>query len=444
MKRGWWVVGAVAVVVVALMAWNATRPEATVEVVRPVRHPIRAFVEEQARTELPQDYLIAMPISGWLEPILLREGDAVTAGQVVAHLDTADIASRVEQIEHRIAALDADLRKNADNRLEDHMLVQVEAVVKAMDETVAASEAKLDAMAAIVDFTQEELRRMKAVSEADAAATKELLAAETEYRRAVAEHRSDALELAAHKTLQAVSYIGPQFVRDYVDQKKFKHERIQNELAEARAALEMEKRNLERAEMTSPVDGVVLQRHQTRRQYLTAGAPLLTIGRLDEMEVIAEVLTERATRIDPGAAVEVYGEAMTNGPIPGRVLRVYPMGFESISSLGVEQQRVNVAIGLDERPPRLGAQFRVNVRIIYDEAAGALTLPRTALYRGKDGGWRVMTVDGGVTREHEITVGIMNDDEAQIVSGLDQGASVLARPSREIEAGMRVAVETRE
>lgn len=442
MKRGIWILIAIVVVVGGLIAWSTTRPDASVEVVTPARQTIRAFVEEQARTELPHDYLIAMPINGWLEPISLREGDAVSAGQVLARLESADIESRVDQIEQRIAALQTDLRKNADNRLEDNVLVQVEAVVKATNETVAASEAKLEAVEAVMEFAEAELRRLRNISEADAASSRELRVAETDYRKARAEYRSDALELAALKTLEAVSYIGPQIIRDYVDRKSFDRDRLENELAEAQASLAIEQRNLARAAITSPVDGVVLERHQTRRQYLSAGTPLLTVGRLEEMEVIAEVLTERATRIAPDDRVEIYGEAIEGGPIGGRVLRVYPSGFEKISSLGVEQQRVNVAIALDERPPRLGVEFRVNVRIVYDAAEDALTLPRTTLYRGADGGWRVMTVEVGVTRERDVKVGIMNDDRVQIIDGLTEGAAVLARPSREIEAGMRVAMES--
>ncbi len=74
---------------------------------------------------------------------------------------------------------------------------------------------------------------------------------------------------------------------------------------------------------------------------------------------LAEVLTQRATRIAAGDPVEVHGQAISDGPINGRVLRVCPAGFKKISSLGVEQQRVKVAVKLDRPPQRLGVGFRV-------------------------------------------------------------------------------------
>jgi HlyD family secretion protein len=380
-----------------------------------------------------------MPINGWLQPIELREGDAVGAGQVIARLDTADLRDRVVQAEKQIAVLETKIRETQDHRLEDNALVDAEATVKAIDETVQAAEAKLEAARAVMDFAKSEVERYQQLVETNAAADRERRQAETEYRKARAGFQSDGLELAALKTIAAVSYIGPKFIRDYKDRKSFKKETYEKQLEEAQAALEIEKRNLERAEIKSPVDGVVLERHQTRRQFLSAGTPLLTLGRLEDIEVTAEVLTERATRIKTGDPVEVFGEAIVNGPIGGQVLFVYPAGFKKISSLGVEQQRVKVAIKLGQRPERLGVGFRVYVRIFHDEADNALTLPRTALFRSEKGAWQVMLVQDGRTELRTVELGLMNDDLAQITNGLSEQDLVAAHPSREITAGMRVA-----
>ena len=331
MKKGWLVIVLIVVGVAAFTVWRSKQPDAVVTVIHPHVGTIRAYVEELAVTELPHDELIAMPISGWLERIELREGDAVGKGQVVARLETHDLIDRVGQAEQRLAVLESRIRENQDHRLEENALVEARAVVKAIDETVRASDAKLEASHAVTDFAKSELQRLKNVREADAAADREVREAETEWRRTEAEYRSDALELAALKTIAAVSYIGPKFITDYIDRKTFPLEVYNNQLAEARAELEIEKRNLARAEIKSTIDGVVLERHQTRRQYLAAGTPLLTLGRLEEMEVIAEVLTERATSIARDNPVDVFGEAVGDEPVPAKVSRVYPAGFKKIS-----------------------------------------------------------------------------------------------------------------
>lgn len=443
MKKTWLIIVVIVAIIVVLTVWNSLQAEATVEVTSPKVQTIRAFVEEQAVTELPHDYLISMPIAGWLKPIRLREGDEVKKDEIVAQLETDDLSDRVVQAEQRIAVLETQINETSDHRLEANALIEAKATVKAIDETVQAAEAKLEASKALLDFTRTELKRMKDLIERTSASDREVREAELEHRRARAEYQSDTLELAALKTIAAVSYVGPKFITDYIDRKTFTLEQRRKEKIEAKTQLEIEKRNLSRADVRSPIDGVVLTRHETRHQYLAAGTPLLTIGRLDDMEVIAEVLTERATRIRPGDEVEIFGQALPEGPIPGHVLRVYPSGFKKISSLGVEQQRVKVAVKLDRRPEFLGVDFRLYVRIFYEQADNAVTVPRTCLFRDADGGWNVMVVESGKTEHRSVEVGLMNDDLAQITKGLTSKDTIVTRLSHEIEPGMRVETITR-
>ncbi len=434
-----WVVGVLLVVLVALgWLWVRSQPQAVVEVVRATRKSIRAYVEEEAVTELPQDHLISMPISGWLEPITLREGDSVQAGQVVARLETDDLKDRVTQAEQRVAILESQIRETEDNRLEENLLVQAEATVKALDETVKAAEAKLKASEALREFARAELERQKRLFEARATPERELREAELQCQQAEAKFRSDSLELAALKTIAAVSYIGPKFVRDYMDRKSYRLEQLRKELVQAKAELEMARRNLRRAEIRSPVDGVVLKRFQTRRQYLLAGTPLLTIGQLDQMEVVAEVLTQRAPLIAIGSPVEIFGEGLNGTVLKGQVVRIHPAGFKKISSLGVEQQRVKVVIKPERRPPSLGVGFRVYVRIVYDRSDRAVVVPRTSLFRDARGRWHVLVVQSRRVVDREVAVGILNDEEAEVRHGVEPGELVVLHPSSEISAGMQV------
>jgi HlyD family secretion protein len=440
MRTRWILILVVLALLAGLLIFRAARPAATLSVIRPHRGAIRAYVQELATTRLPQDYLIAMPIPGWLNPIDLREGDPVRKGQVIATLDTADLKDRVKQVEERIAALRAHIAKVSDDTMETDALVQAEAVVKAMDETVKAAEAKLLASKAVADFAREEVDRFQKLAKGNAIAERDLHAAETNWRKASADYQGDQLNLVALKTLDAVSYVTPKLIRDYIAKKQYDKQAYERQLLEATAALQIENRNLERATIASPIDGIVLQRHETRHQYLQPGTPLLTLGNLDTLEVVAEVLTERAMHVSPGDPVEITGEGLPDGPIAGKVLRVYPAGFKKISSLGVEQQRVDVTIAPEKRPPTLGVNYRVEVRIFYGNVQDALVLPRTSLFRGAQGDWMVMVVRRGYTELQPVQVGLMNDDEVQVLQGLSADEAVVARPSREIEPGMRVAV----
>ncbi|CAE7544950.1 yknX, partial [Symbiodinium sp. CCMP2456] len=116
------------------------------------------------------------------------------------------------------------------------------------------------------------------------------------------------------------------------------------------------------------------------------GTPLLELGAPSDLEVEVDVLSSDAVAIQPGDRVilERWGGAR---PLEGRVRLIEPAGFTKVSSLGVEEQRVNAIIDLVDPPDQrrdLGDGFRVEARIVTDEAKDVVTVPASALFRQGD------------------------------------------------------------
>jgi HlyD family secretion protein len=110
-----------------------------------------------------------------------------------------------------------------------------------------------------------------------------------------------------------------------------------------------------------------------------------------------------------------------------------------ISALGVEEQRVNVLIDFVEEPPdQLGDGYRVEVRMIVSEAKDVLKVPVGSLFRDGES-WAVFTIDGeGRAHVQRVEIGQRNDLEAEITSGLEEGAGVILHPPETIAEGVRV------
>ncbi|AXE66413.1 hypothetical protein BBF93_12365 [Hyphomonas sp. CACIAM 19H1] len=96
-------------------------------------------------------------------------------------------------------------------------------------------------------------------------------------------------------------------------------------------------------DIRAPVTGRVLRVMQESEAVIAAGAPILEIGDPASLEIVAEYLSDDAVRIAPGAPVriEAWGG---EAPLEGRVRMVEPFGFRKVSALGIEEQRVNVII----------------------------------------------------------------------------------------------------
>ena len=84
------------------------------------------------------------------------------------------------------------------------------------------------------------------------------------------------------------------------------------------------------------------------------------------------------------------------GVLSGRVRRVEPAAFTKISTLGVEEQRVNVLIDVTSPPehgPRLGDAFRIDARIVVFTQTTTTIVPAGALFRRGDP-WFVYVLEG--------------------------------------------------
>ncbi len=98
----------------------------------------------------------------------------------------------------------------------------------------------------------------------------------------------------------------------------------------------------------------MLRVHQESEALVAAGTPLIEVGNPEQLEVVADLLSTDAVKVQPGFAVDFSGWGGDTS-LRGRVRLVEPAGFTKISALGVEEQRVNVLIDFDDARRRAGS-----------------------------------------------------------------------------------------
>jgi HlyD family secretion protein len=442
-----WLIAAallVGVVLLALLSGGCS-PAVTVETAPATVGPIREFIDEQAKTRLPTTHLITMPAAGRIEAIALTEGATVRRGDVVAQLVPRDVELAVNQARAAVDRLAASIRENDDVNVERTGYRQAEQFVTSMARTVEAAFERVKAGLARLDYTESNLARIATLAAGGAQSQDDLERARLQRLESGFDLQQDRLVHAAMTAMQAATDMMPTMIQQYIDRKRITGEALREQKAEADARLEQALQDQQRAQMRSPVDGVVLQRHVSNERFLPAGERLLEIGSLDEMEIEAEVLTLDVVAAKVGDRVEIYGAAIGPTPAHGTVARIYPAGFTKVSSLGVEQQRVLVIVRFDEgelrrllTERRLGVGYHVRVRIVTAAKDGALVVPRAALFRSNQSGWQLYVVRGGRAVLQPVEVGLMNDEQAEILSGLEADEPVVIAPESTLADGVRV------
>jgi HlyD family secretion protein len=390
-----WTMAAVVVGLLAVVVFRGSPVPA--DIVEVARGHLQVTIDREGRTRVRDRYVVSAPVAGRVLRIPLQPGDPVIGGQTL-------VATFLPELP---PLLDARTRAEADARMR-----AAEADLRQAKAAQAGSEARLGLARKQRDRVAELLREALAppsdldAAEAEARAQAEAATAAAEGARA-AQHQLDA----ARASLIATADSGGRAGRSLA--------------------------------IRAPVDGVVLERLHESESVVSAGEPLVTIANPADLEIIADYLSTEAVQIRPGmpAAIDRWGGDQL---LRGHVRRVEPFAFLKVSALGVEEQRVNVVLGLDDPPGvwrSLGDGYRVEVRVVLWDRPDVLKVPTSALFRrGND--WTVFVVQGGRVRLRAVAIGQRTGLEAQVLGGLDEHDLVIVHPSDAVTDGVRVVRRT--
>ncbi len=382
------------VAVTALIAWALTPGAVPVETARVKKGRFVASVEEDGKTRVRERYVVAAPLYGRLGRVRFKVGDPIKVDDTVASIIPSPAAlidprSRHE-IEERLGSAEANVER-----------------AKAVVERARAQS----------DQANTDLKRTRTLAERGAATAQALERAELAVR-------------LADRDLRAAEFL------DHA---------AEHELQQMRALLARYSSSTNADEppeswnVAAPVTGVVLKVAQESETIVQPGTPLLDIGDPRDLEIVVDVLSTDAVEISPGAAVTIVhwgGE----GSLSGRVRRVEPAAFTKISTLGVEEQRVNVLVDITspaEQWARLGDAYQVDTQIVVFTQDDATIVPAGALFRRGDQ-WNVYVVKEGRAQSREVQVVRRSGRFAAIASGLNQEESVIVYPSDRVASGVRV------
>lgn len=444
--RTWIIWGFCLAAVVAVFALWDSSAGLPVRLATVERGDIRAFVEDRAKTSLPRHLVVTMPLAGRVLPIAKRAGDPVTRGEIVARLDPADLDTALTRARADCDRLDAAIAAAENMDLETTALTEAGGWIETLTRTAQAADELIKANEAHTQFSQWWLKAVKQLKVEGAMATEKLQRAQSENAQAMVDLATSKLTSQAIWAIKTTFDLGPKFVKEYITLKNMKTDGLRQERLAAGARLDQAKRDRARAEIASPVTGLVLDRLVDDERVLPAGAPLLTVGDPARLEVTADILSQEAGPIRAGAPVAISGEAIGPAPLRGTVERVSPQGFTKVSSLGVEQQRVRVTVRfkpgelehLRAAGRDLGVGYRVWVRIRTGQAEKALVVPRLAVFRDEAGGWRVFVVRGGKAASVPVRIGLTNASRTQILDGIEENDTVVVSPPKTLTDGTAV------
>lgn len=384
------IIGAGLVSLVGYAFW----PEAlTVDIYKVNRAPMRVSINAEGKTRVVDTFVVSSPFRAYARRIELDVGDVVKTNDVICELEPS-----------RAVFLDPLARARAESN------------VKAAKAALSVAEENAQATKADLDFALTDIERKKKLRANNVISQGELDKELSNLQRLEANYRSAQFAVEVAKfDLDAAA-----------DALKFSaggEGTMQQQLLVLKA----------------PVNGQILKKYHESESVMEAGAPILEIGDLDNLEVVVDVLSADAVQIKPDTAVE-FTRWGGDYPLLGKVKRIEPVGFTKVSALGVEEQRVDVISEITsprEEWRRLGHNYRIWANFIIWTKDQVLQIPTSALFQ-KNNQWMVYVVEQGRAVLREVTLGESNGLQTQILTGLAMGEQIIAYPDDAIVAGAKV------
>jgi HlyD family secretion protein len=350
-------------------------------------------VDEDGRTRVKDRYVVSAPLGGNLARIELDAGDSVKRGAVLARL-----------VPTEAPMLDERSRRTTQAQ-------------------VAASAAAVRQAAAQVERAKAALQFAKNQAKQEASLAKSGISNQLALDRALLDERTAEAELASARFAQQVATYEQQMAQAALGRLKGESKNDDDQLI-----------------VPSPIEGRVLKVIQESEGVVQAGTPLLELGDPKALEIAVDVLTSDAVHIAPGA--EAFIERWGGEPLKGRVRMVEPSAFTRVSSLGVEEQRVNAVIDLEpdyDHWKALGDGYRVEARIVVWRGKNVLKVPTSSVFRHGDG-WATFVVSDGVASLRPVEIGRRTGTHVQVVTGVAAGEQVVKHPSDRVVDGAEVEV----
>jgi len=300
------------------------------------------------------DSAVASKQPGRVLAVNVREGDTVTAGQVIATLDdaqaravVADAQARVSVAQRQVPVLQAQLNQ-ANLATQQASVGATGTVNQAQDEAAAAKSQLAQAQAAykLADYNQKmsaslyktgdisEIQHRRAVSdEQQAAATLKAAEQRASAAQGALTAATSTLTNAPMRQQQAVA-VGAQI--DAQD----------SAVRAALAQLDQAKANLRDLTIRAPFAGTVLTRTAEPGEVLAAGTPVVTLLNLDKVYLRGFIPEGQIGKVKVGQSARVYLDSDPNHPIDAYVMRIDPEAMFTPENTYFQSDRVQQVFGV--------------------------------------------------------------------------------------------------
>jgi multidrug efflux pump subunit AcrA (membrane-fusion protein) len=391
--------------------------------------PIPTYIEATGNLTSDAQTDVAPAVGGKIVEVNFDIGSYVSQGSVLVRLDPRDAQIRLEQTraqveQQRQAVQQAE--SNADQALAGLRQTQARLGVRDGEIFQIKDFSQVKDMTAQLELADKELRRAERLLE-----TGDISRSSYDQRKSQRDALIGRLDEARSNAAVAIKAI---------DTARAAWESSKSAVGVARAAMGNAQTQVDAAQkalsdtsVLAPISGYVAERTADVGEFISPNTPnakLATIVRTSTLRVRIDVPEQDIAKVATGQGVSVQTSAWPDRNFAGTVVRISPSLNATARTLTVEAEIQNVDGLL--KP----GQF-ATVRITQSKPEPAVMIPVKAVKTVADTN-SVFVVKDGIAREVFIQLGLLENDQIQVKSGVIEGDRVVVSDLSQLTDGVFV------
>lgn len=392
----------------AWYGWKSTRTSKDVRILaseKVQRGPVRKVLEETGiiKSQVGGIVKIGARSTGIVNRMLVKVGDPVAKGDLVARIDNRELHAQAEEARAAFQSQQAELER----------------VKKVNPLRVSEAEAQVELSRARSAYSDANYLRLKSLAEDRIISTDELEQAHRQALMDASQLRADEASLARERGETAEQLIKAQFG-----------------VQQAQAALSALDVRISYTNVVSPLTGVVSQVTAQEGETVVAGlqvANLVTVIDPTRLEMWIYVDETDVGLARPGQTVEFRVDAHPGRIFTGEIAVIYP---EPEIRDNIVYYRALVSIARDQ-VEQLRPEMTTQVQIVVEEKPEVLRIPNSAL-KWVEGKQVVFVRDPeGPVRQLSPKLGLAGMPWTEVVEGLSEGQEVATQVDLPQQAAKR-------
>lgn len=202
---------------------------------------------------------------------------------------------------------------------------------------------------------------------------------------------------------------------------------------QAQVALKLAEKRLKDATIYAPISGVIAKRHLDLGGMALPAVPLFEIVNIDTVVATVDVIETQLSELalNQQATIEIDG---IDTPMLGTITFISP-------TLQAARRTATAEVRIDNPESRLRPGMFAKVTVPIKVHTDALLIPRVSLLENVNTKTQnIFVIEENVSRRRAVEIGLLQGNEAEVLSGLMEGEAVVTAGQHSLKDGEEVRV----